>query len=141
MAGLFPSSELISVIQEILQVTPSHSSSTPQPSSSSSGSLQLSSFSFEELNSLRIDLENSYVTPLSLKLIQRYLKSDYKKRTLKSIIQGSSLKFPKFVHPTVEVCLILAFLTKNPNLNRTHWRKRKEESIYKEDNRQEIIIS
>lgn len=104
MAGLNPSSELLSVIQEILL---SHSTLPPpsssSPSSHSSSPLPSSLFSLDEINLLKFDLENVCVTSNSLKLIQRYLKSNEKKRSLKSIIQGSSLKFPKFVIPTVEV--------------------------------------
>jgi hypothetical protein len=141
MAGLKPSSELISVMQEILKENPASASSIPITPSLSSSSPSL--FSSEEISLLQSDFDQSYVTSLSLKLIKRYLTRDQKKRTLRSLLQGSSLKFPKFVIPTVEVSTKshpVCALTTN-NLKRIPWKKRKEESIYKEDNKQKIIIS
>lgn len=94
-AGLVPSANLTQIAQEIIQNSGFSSLSSTQQS--------ISLFTSEELTLLQQNLHDNYFTSQSLNIISKYLKSEKSKRSLASLIKGSSLKFPTFIKPVVEV--------------------------------------
>lgn len=100
--GLVPSLQLIQIIQEIIQKNEPYSSSSSSSSMSNHNITPL--YSCEELAYLKQNLDDNYVTSRSLKLILKYLKvEDKKDQSLLELIKGSSLKFPQFKKPVIEV--------------------------------------
>jgi hypothetical protein len=78
-------------------------------------------FTPEEITLLKDDQKRLYISGKSLKLISHYLQKYKKNVTLRSVVHGSVMQFPKFKPSREKVsCPLFPFLLFRSNHFRTH---------------------